>query len=158
MFVTALLAGRVAEAVGSRLPVILGSGLAFAALALLAWRRDQPWEVCVATGVLGIGFGLAYAAMSNLIVEAVPSDQTGVASGMNANIRTIGGSIGTQLMAGIVTARVAARALPPDSGYTRGFAFLALLLRWRRWPPRSSRGLSWSRRGRACGLTIPSWR
>jgi hypothetical protein len=64
--------------------------------------------------------------MSNLIVDAVPSHQTGVASGMNANIRTIGGSIGTQLMAGIVTAGVVAGALPPDSGYTRGFAFLAL--------------------------------
>src|SRR5207249_1404735 len=102
-----------------------GSGLAFAALGLLALQRDQAWEVCVACGLLGIGFGIAFSAMSNLIVDAVPSHQTGVASGMNANIRTIGGSIGTQLMAGIVTAGVAAGALPPDSGYTRGFALLA---------------------------------
>jgi EmrB/QacA subfamily drug resistance transporter len=125
MFLTALLAGRVAAAFGSRLPVIVGSGLAFGALLLLTLQRDQPWKVCVATGLLGVGFGLAYAAMSNLIVDAVPSHQTGVASGMNANIRTIGGSVGTQLMAGIVTAGVVAGALPPDSGYTRGFAFLA---------------------------------
>ncbi len=32
--------------------------------------------------------------MSNLIVHAVPPAQTGVASGMNANIRTIGGAVG----------------------------------------------------------------
>src|ERR1035441_103761 len=43
---------------------------------------------------MGVGFGLAFAAMSALVVAAVPHSQTGVASGMNANIRTIGGSIG----------------------------------------------------------------
>ena len=40
---------------------------------------------------MGVGFGLVFAAMSNLIVAAVSPAQTGVASGMNANIRTIGG-------------------------------------------------------------------
>ena len=37
------------------------------------------------------------------IVAAVPREQTGVASGMNANIRTIGGSIGAAVMSSIVT-------------------------------------------------------
>jgi Transcriptional regulator SbtR-like, C-terminal domain len=37
----------------------------------------------------GVGFGLAFSAMSALVVAAVPASQTGVASGMNANIRTI---------------------------------------------------------------------
>jgi hypothetical protein len=43
----------------------------------------------------GAGLGLAFARMSNIIVASVQPYQTGVASGMNTNIRTIGGSIGT---------------------------------------------------------------
>ena len=74
---------------------------------------------------MGIGFGLAFSAMSALIVAAVPPSQTGVASGMNANIRTIGGSIGSAIMASIVTSQLAASGLPKDVGYTAGFAVLA---------------------------------
>ena len=42
--------------------------------------------------------------MSNLIVDAVPQSQTGVASGMNANIRTVGGALGSAVLASVVTA------------------------------------------------------
>jgi sugar phosphate permease len=68
--------------------------------------------------------------MSNLIVAAVPPHQTGVASGMNANIRTIGGAIGAAVMASVVTAGAGPTGLPQESGYTTGFALLsgALLL------------------------------
>lgn len=64
--------------------------------------------------------------MSNLIVEAVRPEQTGIASGMNANIRTIGGSIGSGVMASIVTSGVVAGSLPAESGYAHGFLFLAV--------------------------------
>jgi hypothetical protein len=66
--------------------------------------------------------------MSNIIVAAVPRAQTGVASGMNANIRTIGGSIGSALMAAVVTANVEASGLPKESGYTHGFALMGVLM------------------------------
>ena len=65
--------------------------------------------------------------MSNLIVESVSAAQTGVASGMNANIRTIGGSIGAAVMSSIVTAKVSAQGLPAESGYTHGFTFLLVI-------------------------------
>ena len=51
--------------------------------------------------------------------------QTGVASGMNANIRTIGGSIGAAVMASIVTSQLEPSGLPKESGYTTGFAVMA---------------------------------
>jgi hypothetical protein len=60
------------------------------------------------------------------VIAAVPREQTGVASGMNANIRTIGGSIGSAVMAGVVTARVSDSGIPLESGYTLGFALLAV--------------------------------
>ena len=55
----------------------------------------------------------------------MPAQQTGVASGMNANIRTIGGSIGSAVMAGLVTAHTGLAGLPPERGYTVGFLVLA---------------------------------
>ena len=51
--------------------------------------------------LIGIGIGLAFAAMANLVVEAVRQDQTGVATGINTIMRSIGGSIGAQVAAAI---------------------------------------------------------
>ena len=96
------------------------------AFVLLTVAHQQRWEIYVASALLGVGLGLAFSAMSNLIVAAVPPEQTGIASGMNANIRTIGGSIGSAVMASIVTSGVVAGSLPAESGYTHGFLFLAV--------------------------------
>jgi nitrate/nitrite transporter NarK len=63
--------------------------------------------------------------MSNLIVQAVPPAQTGVASGMNANIRTIGGAIGAAVALSIVTSMLRADGFPAGSSYTAAFVFLA---------------------------------
>jgi hypothetical protein len=69
---------------------------------------------------------VALSAMSALVVAAVPPSQTGVASGMNANIRTIGGSIGAAAMASIVASHLTSSGLPKQAGYTTGFAAMAV--------------------------------
>jgi MFS family permease len=125
MFVAGLVADRVTRRVGGRAAVVLGSTTCIVATLLFAFAHDQEWELMIGTGLLGAGFGLAFAAMSGLIVGAVPPDQTGVASGMNANIRTIGGSVGAALMASIVTSHLGPGGLPRETGYTLGFAALA---------------------------------
>jgi MFS family permease len=94
-------------------------------MSLLAFAHHQQWQIYLSTGLIGVGFGLAFAAMSALIVAAVPPSQTGVASGMNANIRTIGGSIGAAVMASIVTSQLEPSGLPREAGYTTGFAVMA---------------------------------
>ena len=43
---------------------------------------------------------------------------------MNANIRTIGGSMGAAVMAGVVTAKHGPAGFPAESGYTIGFVVL----------------------------------
>ncbi len=45
---------------------------------------------------------------------------------MNANIRTIGGSLGAAIMSSIVTAGTRTGALPHNSGYTHGFLALTV--------------------------------
>jgi hypothetical protein len=63
--------------------------------------------------------------MSNLIVASVAADQTGVASGMNANIRTIGGALGAAVMASLITGHAATDGSPAEEGYVIGFFMLA---------------------------------
>jgi hypothetical protein len=58
-------------------------------------------------------------------VQSVPMHQTGAASGMNTNIRTIGASIGTAIVSSIVTSHLTATGLPAESGYTESFLILA---------------------------------
>jgi MFS family permease len=125
MFFVGLVAGRLARRIGGRIVVISGCLIGALSLAMLAFTHDEKWELYLATAIMGIGFGLAFAAMSGLIVNAVPAEQTGVASGMNANIRTIGGSIGSAVMAGLVTAQTGATGLPLERGYVIGFVVLA---------------------------------
>ena len=80
--------------------------------------HDTRWQIAVAGGLFGLGIGLAFASMANLIVGSVPAGQTGVATGMNANIRTIGGAIGAAVVSGVITANPQANGLPREAGFT----------------------------------------
>ena len=125
MFIVGMLSGRIAAAIGSKSAVVIGSLFSLVGYLILAFAHSHPWEIYTSSALLGIGIGLAFAAMSNLIVQAVPPAQTGVASGMNANIRTIGGAIGAGVMSSIVTSTLLHSGYPAESGYRDGFAFLA---------------------------------
>ena len=127
MFIFGLLSGKIAAGIGSKAAVIIGAGFASAAYFMMAFAHSASWEIYIASTLIGIGLGLAFSAMSNLIVQAVPPAQTGVASGMNANIRTIGGSIGAAVMSTIVTTTLLRDGFPSIQGYTRGFAFLGIV-------------------------------
>jgi EmrB/QacA subfamily drug resistance transporter len=125
MFVVGQYSGRLTTRYGGRMLIITGSLIGAAAMAMIAFAHHSRWEIYLASAVLGVGVGLAFTAMSALVVLAVRADQTGVASGMNANIRTIGGSIGAAMMASIVTSQLQPSGLPRESGYVIGFAVLA---------------------------------
>ncbi len=125
MFAVGMLAGRLTRLFGGRILVIAGCLIGCAAMTILAFAHGQAWEIYASTAIMGVGFGLVFSAMSALVVAAVPTSQTGVASGMNANIRTIGGSIGAAVMASIVTSQLGPSGLPEETGYTIGFAVMA---------------------------------
>jgi EmrB/QacA subfamily drug resistance transporter len=124
MFALGIVAGRMALRFGSKNLVIVGSVIGAVGYLLIAVAHDREWGMYLISVVIGVGFGMAFSAMANLIVAAVPAHQTGVASGMNANIRTIGGALGASVMASIVTAGAAPSGLPQESGYTNGFLML----------------------------------
>ncbi|WP_219912332.1 MFS transporter [Nonomuraea fuscirosea] len=128
MFASGAFVGRLGSIIGAKRVVVLGCLIAGASMALLAVAHEHTWEIYLSSALIGVGLGLVYAAMSGLVVAAVPPSQTGVASGMNANIRTIGGSIGAALMASVVTSHLMPNGLPEGSGYTLGFAAMAVVL------------------------------
>ncbi|MFE0514168.1 MFS transporter [Streptomyces sp. NPDC058964] len=127
MFLAGVLGGRLTPVLGAKAQLATGAALGALALGFLAVWHDERWQVGLVSGVFGLGIGLAFASMANLIVGSVPPEQTGAATGMNANIRTIGGSIGAALTSVLVTGRLQESGLPYASGYTHGFTLLALL-------------------------------
>ncbi|PBC71303.1 EmrB/QacA subfamily drug resistance transporter [Streptomyces sp. TLI_235] len=88
---------------GPRLPLVAGGILGAVAMAYLALRHSHEIDIYLASAVFGLGVGLAYAAMPAYINGAVPAEQSGIANGMNAVLRTVGGAIGTAVMAAILT-------------------------------------------------------
>ena len=125
MFFFGVLTGPLAARFGSKLVLVAGGVITVIPFAMLAIADDRSWEIYLASSLMGIGMGLAFSSMSSIVVEAVPPAQTGVASGKNANIRTIGGAIGSGIAASILASGVtAAHPFPSDSGYTNTFWFL----------------------------------
>jgi MFS family permease len=113
-------AGRVARRYGSKPALVVGTAVTASSFALFAGAHDHPYDMLLSTALLGIGIGLAFAALGNLIVVAVSPEQTGAASGMNTVMRTLGGALGGQIAATFI-AHNTAHGLPTVTGFTESF-------------------------------------
>jgi EmrB/QacA subfamily drug resistance transporter len=127
MSVLGTAAGRVARRFGSKLAVIVGSAVTAVSFGWLAVAHAHPYDMLISAGLLGIGVGLAFSALGNLIVEAVPQEQTGVATGMNTVMRTLGGALGGQIVATFLANNVA-HGQPTLTGFTESFVLEAAFL------------------------------
>jgi MFS family permease len=121
------LSGWLGSRFGSRLPLALGGAFAALASAELALFHETLAEIAVGGLLVGIGIGLAFAAMANLIVGAVRQDQTGVATGINTIMRSIGGSVGAQIAAAILAGnQILGGRFPAERGFTEAFGMSAI--------------------------------
>ncbi len=121
MVVFGPLSGILDRRFGPKVPLFLGTLLVVGAFALPAIGHGSLWQL-LGSGILtGAGIGLAFAAMSNAIIESVPAAQTGEATGVNAIARTIGSSIGTAVVAAVITSHSTPTGLPTDEAFTAGF-------------------------------------
>jgi EmrB/QacA subfamily drug resistance transporter len=127
MGVLGSVAGRVERRFSSRSALIAGAVVSAVACGWLAFASQHPYDLLISSTLLGIGIGLAFAALGNLIVQAVPANQTGAASGMNTVLRTLGGAVGGQIAATFVVGSTV-HGLPALSGFTKTFAMGALVL------------------------------
>jgi MFS family permease len=102
--VVAPIAGALSDRIGSR--SILATGLALQAIGL-------AWIAAVSTAgvgyaslvgpfiVSGIGMGMFFAPMANVILGAVAADEEGKASGANNAVREVGGVFGVAVLASV---------------------------------------------------------
>ena len=120
--------GRLERRFGSKPPLLAGALLTMAAYGVLAFARTDSWEIYFAALLLGSGIGLAFASLVNLIIENVGPEETGIATGMNAVARTVGGAFGGAAVASILAGTVSATGYPTDHGYTIAFATCAIAL------------------------------
>jgi EmrB/QacA subfamily drug resistance transporter len=129
------LAGLMGRRFGAKYPLALGMALGSLGVTILALWHDQAWQVVVGMLILGGGFPFTFAAMAQLIVDAVRPTETGVATGMNTVMRTVGGVVGGQVGAAILTAdRIRGTRVPAESAFvtmfwiSAGAALLAALV------------------------------
>ncbi len=120
MTILGIYAGKISARFGSRAALLAGTAFTTASFALLSITHGHPYDLLVAAGLLGVGIGLAFAALGNLIVQSVSNHQTGVASGMNTVMRTLGGALGGQLSATFIAAHTA-KGEPAVTGFTLTF-------------------------------------
>jgi EmrB/QacA subfamily drug resistance transporter len=124
MGVLGSVAGRVERRFTSRRALVAGAAVSAVACGWLTITSRHPFDMVISSTLLGIGIGLAFSALGNLIVQAVPAHQTGAASGMNTVVRTLGGALGGQIAATFIVAS-SAHGLPALTGFTRTFAMAA---------------------------------
>ena len=94
--------GALNRVLSLRTLLVIGAGLMAASGAAAALAHSAPWQLALAGAGFGIGCGLAYAASAGIVVQSVPAQVTGVATGVNANLRTIGSAIGSAATGAIV--------------------------------------------------------
>ena len=121
-------AGPVAHRYGSKTALVVGTGLAAISFGYAALAHGHPYNMLITTTLLGVGIGLAFAALGNLIVQAVPATQTGVASGMNTVMRTLGGALGGQLSATFIVDHSGPHGLPAVTGFTDTYVMATFFL------------------------------
>ena len=84
------------------------------------------WELILGGVLIGAGITFAFASMANLIVDAVPQFEVGIATGINTVMRTVGGSFGAAIATAILAGSAGAGGFPTEGAYTAAFAFSAV--------------------------------
>ena len=127
MLVMSLQAGRIALRFGSKNALLVGSLVTAGSFALMLVAHSSGWNFYLTSTCFGLGMGLAFAALGNLIVDAVPRTHTGVASGMNAVMRTLGGAVGAAFVATFIAGDIHA-GQPAVGGFELSMVVAAVLL------------------------------
>ena len=99
------LSARVTRAKGPRFTLMLGSTIIGLGYLLCMVMMSEVWQLIVASCIVSVGAGLAYAALPTLIMGAVPLSETAAATGLNALMRAVGNTVASAV-AGTVIAHM----------------------------------------------------
>jgi EmrB/QacA subfamily drug resistance transporter len=101
--VGAPIAGRIVGSRGTRLPLIVaGVGITVAGVLLTRLENGTPTALLLLTYlILGIGFGMVNAPITNSTISGMPRSQAGVAGGVASTSRQIGSSLGVAIIGSV---------------------------------------------------------
>jgi MFS family permease len=128
MLVVAPFTGQLTRLFGSKPIFAAGSVIGALSYVLMALWHNSPLPLYLGTSLFGVGVALGFASMTNLIVDAVPPTQTGVATGMNTNLRNIGGALGAGVATSVILSSHGHDGLPGERGYTMAMVMCAIAL------------------------------
>ncbi|WBY01178.1 MFS transporter [Ramlibacter tataouinensis] len=124
MFLLSRWAGGLVDRHGARGPLLAGASMAAVGFALLALPGTGAgyWHFLPGIAVLGLGMGIAVAPLTTTVMNSVPPDAAGVASGVNNALSRVAGVLAIAVF-GVVMVLVfeprlrgAAAALPSELG------------------------------------------
>jgi MFS family permease len=118
----AVLVASLVRRVGPKWPLAIGMVVSSGTFAFLVAFHAEHWQFYVASGLLGLGLGLALGAMPALLNTAVAPEATSIANSVNSTLRSVGGSIGTAIATAILASHtMAGLPLPTVDGYVLAF-------------------------------------
>jgi MFS family permease len=128
LFPTMYFGGRIADAWGSRRPILLGLGIQTASLVLLGLAGGNGSGAWVAVGLLvnGLSAGLALPALHRAATEGLDEKRGGAAAGVYSMIRFWGMMLGTAV-AGVLLQSLLDRGTSPLTSYRLVYAATAIV-------------------------------
>jgi EmrB/QacA subfamily drug resistance transporter len=125
MLVISPIAGRLAERIGARLPMVCGALIAAIGMALFSRvHRGASYVAGVlpAVVVFGLGLSIFVAPLTSAVLSAVPAERVGVASAVNNAVSRLAGLLATAIIP-LAAGITGANALEPtqfEGGFMRG--------------------------------------
>ncbi len=122
---TGMSAGYIARRFSARSAVLAGGILSAVGFGVLIFWHDGFAPVILLYCIANLGTGLFYSQITNVILPAIPREETGAVTGINNTIRNIGGALGGQVCAILVGTELA-RSGALLGGYQLVFGFLSV--------------------------------
>jgi len=124
MMLMAPVASRATARFGARVCLIAGGLVIVLSYAVAAVAFSQVWQIVLVSVLIGVGIGLAYAAMPTLIMHAVPATETAAANGLNTLMRSLGTTSASAVVGVLLTANsmpFAGTSVPTEAGFRLTF-------------------------------------
>jgi MFS family permease len=135
MILTAPLAGKISDVIGTKKPIITGFVICAVALFLLSTisAHTSVGHICIYLFLLGAGTGIAFSPLNSAVMGECPAKDRGSTSGLVKMMTNLGSSLGVAVVmlvamiaAGPKLAQVSSHAIPSGelaSAFDAAFLF-----------------------------------
>ncbi len=111
LFVLSPRFGRLASGTGPRLPMTVGpivAGLGLLLMLRIGTDADYVSDVLPGVVVFGLGLAATVAPLTATVLDAVPEQRVGIASGINNGVSRVAGLLAIAILGAVISARFAA--------------------------------------------------